>query len=355
MKEELVKLLEQLVTLKGVSGFEQEVVKAIVSIMGPYADEIEVDDFGNIYAVKRGRCEGPRLMLVAHSDEVGAIINEVLPNGMLRFKLIGVLSNLTLPATMVKVGNITGVIGCIPAHLENSNTDRRLDLHIDIGASSAEEVISMGIDIGTPVSFLGDLVPLGNPDRVCGHAVDNRIGCALIIQLFKELASSDFVGTLYGVFTVQEETTMTGARIAAGRVLPDCAIAVDTVPADDTSNVLAPKFTIGGGPVIQLAEGVQRAYVGTIAHPSVKRAILEAAHNENIKVQLAAEISHWTTDAAAIHSVGKGIPTGFISIPRRYAHSQTEVLDVNDAVLAVRLLERVVKDLEHLKISFFEN
>lgn len=355
MKEELLKLLEQLVSLKGVSGFEQEVVKAIVSMMGPFADEIEVDNFGNIYAVKRGRCEGPRLMVVAHSDEVGAIINEVLPNGMLRFRPIGVVSNLTLPATMVKVGNITGVIGSRPAHLEDSKTDGRIDLHIDIGASSAEEVRSMGIDIGTPVSFIGDLVPLGNPDRVCGHALDNRIGCALIIQLFKELASNDFVGTLYGVITVQEETTMTGARIAAGRVLPDCAIAVDTVPANDTSNACIPKFTIGGGPVIQLAEGVQGAYVGTIAHPSVKRAILQAAQSENIKVQLAAEIGNWTTDATAIHTAGKGIPTGFISVPRRYAHSQAEVLDINDAVLAVRLLERIVKDLEHLKISFFEN
>ncbi|GFN22362.1 M42 family metallopeptidase [Thermanaeromonas sp. C210] len=356
MKEDLKRILTELVALSGVSGFEQDVIRTVAKKIKPFADNVEIDNFGNVYAVKEGLRPGPTLMVAAHADEVGGIVSEILPNGLLRFQTIGIVSEAVLPATRVIVNGINGVIGSEPAHLERKAASGEggsySQLYIDIGANSDVEVREWGIEVGCPVSYAGALMELGTPDRICGHAIDNRIGCAIVIRLFQELGTLRFAGKVYGVITVQEETTMSGARIAAARLQPDCAIVLDTVPAADTSAEGAGKFGIGRGPVIQLAEGVQRAYVGTIAHPAVKGAILRAAAERGIRVQLAAEVGHWTTDAAGLHIAGKGVPTGFISIPRRYAHSPAEVMDINDAVGAVELLKGVISGLGTLDLRF---
>ncbi len=356
MKDSLKQTLAALVALPGVAGFEQEVVKAVAASLTRFADHVDIDNFGNIYALKEGRSPGPSLAIFSHSDAVGAIVNEVLPSGLLGFRPVGVVSESVLPATRVCVKGINGVIGAAPAHLEvgasGNQGGSRSGLHIDIGATSDAQVRGWGIEVGTPVSFVGELTELGNPDRLYGPSLDDRIGCAIVIELFQELANAQFAGKVYGVVTVQEETTMSGARIAGARLQPDCAIAVDTVPANDTTAGGSAKFTIGGGPVIQLAEGVRGAFVGTVAHPAVKSAILGVAGEQGIKVQLAAEIGNWTTDASAIHVAGKGIPTGFISIPRRYAHSPVEVMDINDAVSAVHLLKGVINGLGGLDLRF---
>lgn len=355
VKERLKQILGELVELRGVSGFEQDVVEAVALRLRALADSVEIDNFGNVYAVKQGHLPGPCLMLSAHADEVGGVVSQILPNGLLRFETVGVVSRTVLPATRVMVNQVPGVIGSAPAHLETGGGQAggaHGDLHIDVGASSDAEVRALGIEVGSAVSFAGGLVELGNSDRLCSHAIDDRIGCAILICLLEELVGVEFAGRVAAVVTVQEETTMSGARIAASRLQPDCAIALDTVPADDTATGMQSRFGIGRGPVIQLAEGVQAAYVGTMAHPGVKKAILAAAAKNNIKVQLAAEIGHWTTDAAAIHVASRGVPTGFISIPRRYAHSPAEVVDINDAVAAVQLLKGVIHDLGNLDLRF---
>lgn len=358
MKDDLKRLLVELTSLPGVSGFEQQVVRRVAEKLQETSDKVEVDKFGNVYAFKEGSADGPTLMVLAHADEVGAIVSEILPNGLLKFKTIGVVSDAILPATRVKVAGINGVIGSIPAHLEMGSTfgivNSQATLSIDIGAASAEEARSWGIEIGTPVTFAGEIAEMGNPDRICGHAIDNRVGCAIIIRLLEELKNIDFPGKVVGVIAVQEETSMSGARIAANRIKPDCAIAVDTVPADDTSNRGSIKFAIGCGPVIQLGDGVQRAFVGNFAHPAIKQTILKAAAEQGIPVQLAAEIGHWTTDAAAIHTAGEGIPTGYISVPRRYAHSPAEVMDINDAVGAVQILKGVIGELGTINLRFVQ-
>lgn len=355
MKEDLKKILAELIPLQGVSGFEQDVVRNVSERLKKHADRVEIDNFGNVYATKEGGAPGPSLMILAHSDEVGGVVCEVLADGLLKFKTVGVVSDAVLPAARVRVGGINGVIVSMPAHLETGSAAGQPgypgNLKIDVGAASAAEVKAWGIEVGTPVSFMGDLVELGNPDRICGHAIDDRIGCAIIIRLFQELENMSFAGKVYGVINVQEETTMSGAGIAAYRLQPDCAIAVDTVPANDTAGGPV-KFGIGRGPVIQLAEGVQRAWVGTMAHPALKGAILKAAAEVGVEVQLAAEVGHWTTDGAAVHRSGRGVPFGFISIPRRYAHSPAEVGDINDAVAAVRLLKGVINGLGGLDLRF---
>ncbi|MCL5075519.1 MAG: M42 family peptidase [Chloroflexi bacterium] len=350
MKANLYDLLNELTRIPAVSGAEQGVVTYLKCAFAESADEVQVDPMGNLTVTLKGFAQGPRAMLVAHADEVGGIVRTILPNGYLRFQILGFVSDSILPASRVLIGGeVPGVIGAQTAYLEDPADKDRVktiaELFIDVGAHSEEEARRWGIREGDPLTFVGELFRMKDPDRVCGKAIDNRIGCALLIALFQLLAGKELPLSLHAVVTVQEETTMSGAQMAAITLRPDFAIVVDTVPSDDTPAVWPPDqpaLILGKGPVIQLAEGVRPAYVGTLAHPGIKRLIIDTAETHHIPYQLSAMYGYWTTDAARIHPQAGGIPTGFISVPRRYAHSPVEVLDLNDAVYALQLLEALV-------------
>ncbi len=144
---------------------------------------------------------------------------------------------------------------------------------------------------------------------------------------------------------------MTGAQLLANRLQPDCAITIDTAPINDIY-ANAPDLTIGRGPVIQLMDGVFSAFTGNATHPGMKSAIINAAKKANIPIQLCAEVGSWVTDADRIHSAAYGIPTGYISIPRRYAHSASELLDIRDAEATVNLIVAVINNMEEINLSF---
>ena len=354
--EVFLRLLKDLTALPGVSGFEQPVVRALVEGLTPLADRVWTDRLGNVYALRRGcgkseakakaKVEAPALplMLVAHSDQVGCIVSEVLSGGLLRFRTVGRVAASVLPSTRVLVGPVEGVVTAPTAHVQSEVPE----LFIDIGARSAAEAAEWGVRIGTPVSFRGELQRLGCGQRVCGTAIDDRVGCAILLTVLKDLYAGAPegrpAGDVYAVFSVHEETNMGGARVAGGQVADvAAAITVDTVPAMDVP-AAGGGFRLGAGPVVQLIEGEQSAYVGTIAHPGVVGAIEDAAAAEGVPLQYSAEVNRWTTDAAVLHTAGTGIPTGLLSIPRRYAHSPAEVLDIGDALAAVRVLTRLAAD-----------
>jgi endoglucanase len=248
------------------------------------------------------------------------------------------------------VGNdIHGVIGAPPAYLEGrTNQDKARhteNLFIDIGARDEAEARTWGVSEGDQVTFVNPPWQLGSSERICGKAIDDRIGCAVLLQLMTNLASVQVPLTVCAVISVQEEATMSGAGMVSYRVQPDFAVALDTVPSFDTPDASfldAAPIALGNGVVLQLAEGVPQAYRGTFVHPGVRDLLIRTAIQERIPYQLSALYGYWTTDAAAVHDSRSGIPTGFVSIPRRYAHSPSEVLDINDAVAALRLLEAVV-------------
>lgn len=354
LKHSIKETLRELVDISAVSGFEQDVAAIMAQKLGEYADEVFVDNMGNVYAAKDGGLPGPSIMFAAHADSVGGLVTEILDSGLIRFQPVGLVSLASLPATRVLVNGVNGVIGAVPGHFGAAaeNADPGVAPCIDVGAPDADTVRSWGIDVGSPVAFAGGLVELGNSDRLCSQAIDDRIGCVLLLLMLRDLATRRFAGKVHAVVTVREETNMGGARVAATRLAPDCAIAVDTVPASDTLPGGAGKFALGRGPVVQLAEGVQGAFVGTMAHPAMKEAILRSAASQGIRVQLSAEVGRWTTDASAIHLAGVGVPTGFVSVPRRYAHSPGEVMDLNDAVGALEVLKGVALSLDSLDIRF---
>lgn len=345
--ETLKSYLRELTALSGLPGSEAPVARWLAERLRPVADQVRVDDYGNVIAERMGGA-GPSLMIAAHSDEVGAMVRSITPDGFLRFHTMGFVGHAVLPATRVLVaGKFPGVIGAQPAHLETEADRSRVkappQLHVDIGARNEAEARAWGVREGDPITFLSELHDMHNPERVMGKAIDNRIGCAVLLRVFEQLRGEALPGALYGVINVQEEIGSRGARMSTARVKPRWAIALDTVPADDTPLAAETLFGLGKGPVIQLIEGKSEQLIGTIIHPKVRDYILRTAEAEAIPVQLSAAYGSWTTDAALIHVANEGVPIGFVSLPRRYAHSPNEVLDLNDAVMAVKLLIAIVR------------
>ncbi|MBA2305709.1 MAG: M42 family metallopeptidase [Acidobacteria bacterium] len=339
--------LRSLTMISGVASAEADVARHLAECLRPLADEVMADNFGNVIALRRGAEGGPRLMIAAHSDEVGLMVRRIDPEGFLRFHAIGTISPSILPAKRVLVaGKWPGVIGAVAGHLDaggHAAVRQVPELHIDVGAGSEAEARVWGIREGDPVTFASELCDLHNPALVMGKAIDNRIGCAVLLDIFERIQGTPLGGDLYGVVNVMEEIGLRGARMTTARVRPDWAIALDTVPAEDTPMSQERALGIGRGPVIQLIEGRPDAFVGTAIHPRVRDFLLDTARAEDIEVQLSAQYGNWTTDAAAIHLGAEGIPSGFISIPRRYAHSPNELLDLNDAMQAARLAIAAVK------------
>jgi endoglucanase len=344
--------LRELVALHGVSGFEQSVVEYFQKRVADLADHVEVDRYGNVTALKRGHHDRPRLMLSAHLDEIGFIVKGIEPSGFLRFDRLGGTADALLLSRRVRVNGHFGLIGSKAGHLQSGAEQARpvtvTDLYIDVGAASAGEVAALGIGVGDPVTFIGELGEFTNSDRVCGKAMDDRIGVAILLQVLAELGGVTPHGTVQAVGTVLEEVGLRGAIMAAYRLQPDYAIAIDGLSAGDTPDSSPTQdiaVVMGRGPVVVLAASTG-AFRGSIAHPAMKRHLLAAASAEDIPVQLATHLGRGSTEAASIHLVREGIPTISVGVPRRYSYSPNEMIDLDDAAGAVRLLVRFVAEME---------
>ena len=359
IKDALKATHRDLVALHGASVFEQSLVEYFRRRVEGLVDRVEGDRYGNVTGIKRGRQERPRLMLAAHLDEIGFIVKGIEPDGFLRFDRLGGTADALLVSRRVSVNGHFGVIGSKSGHLQSPEELTRVpavgDLYIDVGASSAGQVAAMGIRVGDPVTFIGELAEFTGGDRVCGKAMDDRIGVAILIQALIELQGLQPFGTLYAVATVLEEVGLRGAAMAAHQLAPDYAVAIDGLSAGDTPDSSPTRdisVVMGRGPVVLLAAS-SGAFRGSIAHPAAKRHLLAAAEAEGIPVQLATHLFRGSTDAASIHLSRDGVPTISVGVPRRYSYLPNEMVDLNDVALAVRLLVRFVRDMErHADLEF---
>jgi endoglucanase len=337
--------LHELTALDGASGFEQDVVHYLHRALGQAADHVELDRMGNLYAVKRGG-SGPRLMVSAHSDEIGALVKSVEPSGYLRFDTLGGVLPAMLVGRRVHVAGHLGVIGVKSGHLQTAQEQATVlapdALYIDVGANDAAEVAALGIGPGSPVTYYSPLLPYTNADRVCGKAIDNRIGCAIVLELFRRLAGQALRGELWGVICVQEEVGLRGAQVAAYHAQPDCAVAVDTFMAGDTPDVEPYRelpARIGAGPVLLLANS---AHIG---HPAMNHYVRQAAQRAGVPLQ-PCTVAKAGTDAGSIHLSREGVPTAGLGLARRYSHTPVCTLDLNDAVGALDVLAQLAADLD---------
>ncbi|EKQ53235.1 MAG: peptidase family protein [Methanobacterium sp. Maddingley MBC34] len=339
-------LLEKLSNASGVSGFEDEVRNLMLEELKGHVDDLDVDNMGNLIATKNGKPDGKKVMLAAHMDEIGLMVRYIDKEGFIKFSKLGGINDQMLLNQEVYIHSngekILGVVGSKPPHrmkaAEKKKPVQYENMFIDIGASSKEDAEEM-VNVGDPITIKQKFAELKN-DLVMGNAMDNRVGCAIMVEVMKR-ARSD--ATIYGVGTVQEEVGLKGARTAAYRINPDMALALDVTISGDHPGMKeedAPAKA-GKGPCIILTDASGR---GIITHPQVKELLIQVAEEEEIPYQL--EVSEGgTTDATAIHLTREGIPTGVISPPSRYIHTPVSVVNVNDVENAVKLILAVLNRL----------
>lgn len=336
-------LLKKLSDAHGLSGFEGNIKSIVRKELDGYVDEISEDKLGNLIAIKKG--SGMSVMIASHMDEIGLMVQYIDDKGFIKFVGIGGWYNPTLHTQRVLLhgtkGPVSGVIGSKPPHVmtpEDRKKEIKIeDLFIDIGASSAEEVAELGIEIGTPVTIEQELIRLAN-DRVTGKALDNRVGVLVLIETLKKMKTSM---TVYAVFTVQEEIGLKGAKVSAFALNPDIAIATDvTIPGDHpgvSKKEASPEM--GKGPVLVIASASGR---GLLADQRLTSWLRNAGDKMKIPYQL--EVGDGgNTDASIINLVRDGIPSIPLSVPSRYIHSPVEVVDLKDVQGTIDLLVEALK------------
>jgi putative aminopeptidase FrvX len=322
-------LIRTLTEAYGPSGHEERIRAIIRGEIEPLADQIHVDALGNLIALKKGTGEGKKVMLAAHMDEIGLIISYVDDKGFLRAQPIGGVDVMTLAGGRVQFAD--GTIGAIgPEKRQDFEKKPELSkLYIDIGATSHEEAQER---LGQAVAFVRPFADLGR--RIVSKAIDDRIGCAILVQTLRQLQDSPH--DVYFVFSVQEEVGLRGARTSAYGLEPEMGIAVDITAAGDTPEAPKMAMKLGAGPCIKVMDS------GMLSHPAIKDLLVETAQAHNLPYQLEV-LARGTTDATAIQLARGGVPSGCISIACRYAHTQSEMVDMDDVSNAVKLLLAVLK------------
>lgn len=324
-------LLKRLCLADGVSGGENSVSQIIKQEISGYAD-FHTDGMGNIIAFKKGIERAKKVVMIdAHTDEVGIIITSVTSDGFLKFQTVGGINTSALLFRTVTIeGKTTGVIGAKPIHL--CNTDEKEvppsieSLYIDIGASSKEEALKM-VSIGDLATFKSDFTPMGE-SFIKAKAIDDRIGCAILISLLKKDAQYDF----YATFTVQEEVGCRGARAAAFKVNPQFALCLEATTAADIANVPdeSKVCSLSSGPAISFMD----------KSTLYDRELYNCAISSGIKCQSKTAVTGGN-NSGAIHLSREGIRTLAISIPCRYIHSASCICDFKDIDSTVKMTEYI--------------
>jgi putative aminopeptidase FrvX len=347
-KEHFFNSLREIAAIPGTPGREQQIVKRLSELITPYADKVEIDHMGNIYAVLKGQKSGPAVMVTAHSDEIGCMVSAIDEKGFLRMERTGGMLESLLVARKVNVNGHFGVVGVKAGHLQSAEEKTKIpkmeSLYVDVGAASRDEVLAMGINIGDSITYISEMERFTNQDLICGKAIDNRSCCILLIELFKKLQDKDFSGTLVGVITVQEEVGLRGATVAGYKINPDFAIVLDTIPCTDTPDGNHYPIGIGKGPVLPLLSGGGAR--GNIMASQMKDLIISFANQLHIPYQLSV-MPNGTTDLSSLHLVRDGILGGAITFPRRYSHSPIEMASLTDYENGFRLIEEMVRKSDH--------
>lgn len=339
----LVETLEVLANACGVTGREEQIAGLMKKFLKPYMDEVREDKLGNVIGIKKGKRTAPKVMLAAHMDEIGLLVKTITKEGFLYFAKVGGIDDRILLAQKVIVhtekGPLHGIIGSRPPHIQKPEERQKVisydELFIDVGVKSQEQAHKMGIGIGDAVTFDVRFARIGK-SVVIGKALDDRVGCALMIEAMKQLKSTEC--SVYAVGTVQEEATSRGAATSAFGICPDVGFALDVTVAGDTPGVKETEAPIGmgKGPALTVADA------GMIVPQKILQLLVDTAEHNKIPYQLETFMGG-STDAARILLTREGVPSGAICVPTRYIHSATSMLDLVDVDNTVRLIVATVQ------------
>ncbi|MFZ6031471.1 MAG: M42 family metallopeptidase [Chloroflexota bacterium] len=323
-------IIQSLVEIPSPSGYEAQVREAIRALVAPLADELYTDALGNLIVRKGdGTPQGRKIMLSAHVDEIGIMVTHVDDNGFVRFTTLGGVRGLHCIGGRVRFLNgMIGVIGCEKLD-DPSKVPPFEKMYIDIGVTSRA---ACPLRVGDVAAFDRSFVDLGQ--RLVAKAMDDRIGAAVLIETMRRLGETPH--RLYFVFSTQEEVGLRGATTAAFGLDPDLALALDVTMVGDTPRSHKMEVSLGKGPAIKVRDG------GMIADPRVVDWMVRSAEKAGIAYQLEV-LEGGTTDARAMQITRAGVPAGCLSIPTRYVHSPSEMVDYGDVQNAVHLLVELLQ------------
>ncbi len=222
---EMKALLGELARIDGVAGHEQAVVARLKELFEPLVDDLEIDSYGNLFATIDGPEDSPSLMISAHSDEIGAIVKSIEPNGMIRFERLGGLVETLTIGRHVNIRGHHGVVGVKAGHIqtpeERGKAPAMRELYIDMGFETAEDVRALGIGVGDAIAYDEPMMELANPDRVAGKALDNRVGCAILVELARKLQGINLTAPCTWSSPCKKRSGLRGAQMATHRLNPD--------------------------------------------------------------------------------------------------------------------------------------
>ncbi|RDU36243.1 peptidase M28 [Neobacillus piezotolerans] len=347
--DETLQMLKALTDANGIPGNEREVREVMKEYITPYADEVTTDGLGSLIAKKTGKEGGPKIMVAGHLDEVGFMVTQIDEKGFIRFQPVGGWWNQVMLAQRVTIvtrkGDVTGVIGSKPPHILTAEARKKpveiKDMFIDIGATSRDEASEWGVRPGDMIVPYFEFTVMKNEKMLLAKAWDNRIGCAIAIDVLKQLKGEDHPNVVYGVGTIQEEVGLRGARTAAAKIQPDIGFGVDVGIAGDTPGVTEKEALgkMGNGPQIILYDA------SMVSHKGLRDFITDTADELNIPYQFDT-VPGGGTDAGAIHMSHNGVPSLAITIATRYIHSHAAMLHRDDYENSVKLIVEVIKRLD---------
>lgn len=320
-------LLKTLTETFSPSGYEDNIRRIVRKEVKPYADEIRMDGLGSLIVHKKPTVEtknSKRIMLAAHMDEIGVIVSHVDKNGFVRFSNIGgVFGRYTLGARIHFLNGVTGVVGF--DKFENVDQAPPLNkMYIDVGATSRSDC---PVKVGDFGAFERSYMEMG--DRLVAKSMDDRAGVVVLIEALKSIKITPH--DLYFVFTTQEEVGLRGAGTAAYDVDPEIGIAIDVTGTGDTPASLKMSMELGKGPCVKVRDP------GMLSDPRVVEWMVNTAEKARIPYQREVLLMG-TTDAKAIQITRAGVMAGALSIPCRYIHSASEMVDYEDLKNSVKLL-----------------
>lgn len=332
-------LLKELCLLNAVSGNEKPVRDYIRNQLTAEVDSLKTDKMGNLLAEKNRTAAGsPRVVISAHMDEIGLFITEITSEGYLKFLPVGRIDPIILTAKPVRINEVYGVIGSKAIHLQKPDERKQIlkidQLYIDIGASSKEEA-EEAVKPGDYAVFTADFNYFGS-DYIKSKALDNRAGCAVIMQVM----ANNYLCDLTAVFTVQEETGLRGSQVVSNYLAADLAVIIETTKAADIMEAEREDWIVelGQGPACSIMDSA------TIYKPELIRKTVQTAREKGIPIQLRQGTAA-ANDAGKIHLAGSGIPVVTISIPCRYIHTMNSVISRKDYDNCLKLLDAILSEI----------
>lgn len=343
-----IDLFKELTDAFGVSGYEQDVASILKKHFGDHG-QITRDKLGSIIVKKVGTSEKPKIMFAAHMDEVGFMVKEITKQGFIKFISIGGWWAGNLPSLRVKIKTrkgkyVPGVIGLKPIHDLTEEERKKLpkaeDMYIDVGATKAFDIREkLGIKPGDPIIPAAEFKQLANSDLYLAKAWDDRVGCALLVDLLNNLTATEHPNTIYLAGTVQEEVGLRGARTSSFAVSPDIGFALDVSICRDTpGNEADAVEQLGGGVGLLIYDRTM------IPHTKLRDFVCELADLNNIPY-------HFTSikggyDTGMIHLTNFGVPSLAIGVPSRYVHSASSIVSLEDYEHVLNLITLIVKNLD---------